>query len=88
MQQLDGGTIQDFFDVFEDAVELMGGDVEAKVGPTVPHCVTWAPVQGRFLRSQWSYSGKWQLPSMSEKLHTYHPQPRPFREIRERVSQR
>ncbi len=82
--QLDGGTIQDFFDVFEDAVELLGGDVEAKVGPTVPHCVTWTPVQGRFLRRQWSYSGKWQIPWMSEKLHTYHPQPRPFREMRER----
>jgi len=82
--QLDGGTIQDFFDVFEDAVELMGGDVEASVGPTVPHCVAWTPVQGRFLRSQWASSGTWQVPWKSEKLHTYHPQPTPFREMRER----
>ncbi len=83
VSQLDGGTIQDFFNAFKTAVEYLGGDVTVTTGPTVQRCVSWEPVQGRYLRGQWATTG-YQLPWKPNKLYTYHPQPTPFRELRER----
>lgn len=83
VSKLDGGTIQDFFGAFETVVEALGGDVDVEIGATLDRCVSWKPVQGRFLRSQWAVQG-FQLPWQSTPLRSYHPQPAPFRELRQR----
>lgn len=83
VSKLDGGSVQDFFDAFETAIEYLGGDVDVKTGPTTQRCVSWQPVQGRFLRSQWMTSGL-QVPWKPSKFYAYHQQPTPFRELRER----
>jgi hypothetical protein len=79
--QLDGGTIQDFFHVFESAVEALGGDVQVAIGDTQPACVGYPAVHARWLRRQWR-PRPLALGAQGEKLHVYHPRPRPFDEAR------
>lgn len=81
VSQLDGGTILDFFDVFQQAVEILGGDVQVNVGSTTNRCVGHPALHARWLRSQYKNVGL-TLPWKGEKLHTYHGRPVPFQESR------